>query len=214
MQRDVPWRELGRGVRVHRVSAVARGLAIGVPLLLLFGALFVAADAVFESLLSSAVPGVPDQLVADSIVVVGIAWMSAGLLRDLLAAREDERLVSPRVKAPRLGAAELAVALGAVDLLFLAFVLVQLRFLFGGRDLVEARVGLTYAEYARHGFFQLVVVAVLVLPLLLAADAVTKGTRATGAHRAWTFSVPRRAGRRRHGVGACSGSGSTSSNWV
>jgi len=127
-------------------------------------------------LLSSAVPGVPNRWWLHSIVVVGIAWMSAGLLRDLLAAREDERLVSPRISAPRLGAAELVVALGAVDLLFLAFVLVQLRVLFGGSDLVEARVGLTYAEYARHGFFQLVAVAVLVLPLLLAADAVTKGT--------------------------------------
>jgi len=176
MQRDVPWRELSRGFPLHRVSAVARGFAIGVPLLLLFGALFVAADAVFKSLLSSAVPGVPNRWWLHSIVVVGIAWMSAGLLRDLLAAREDERLVSPRISAPRLGAAELVVALGAVDLLFLAFVLVQLRVLFGGSDLVEARVGLTYAEYARHGFFQLVAVAVLVLPLLLAADAVTKGT--------------------------------------
>ena len=33
--------------------------------------------------------------------------------------------------------------------------LVQLRYLFGGRGLVEARTHLTYAEYARHGFFEL-----------------------------------------------------------
>jgi Domain of unknown function (DUF4153) len=69
-----------------------------------------------------------------------------------------------------------AVALTAVDVLFLVFVLVQLRFLFGGRGLVESSVGLTYAEYARHGFFELVVVAVLVLPLVLGTDAVLKGT--------------------------------------
>jgi hypothetical protein len=110
------------------------------------------------------------------VLATGIAWMSAGLLRDLLATREEERLVSPRVAAPRLGAIEIAVALGAVNVLFLAFVLVQLRFLFGGRDLVEARVGLTYAEYARHGFFELVVVALLVLPLLLGVDALVRGT--------------------------------------
>ena len=53
----------------------------------------------------------------------------------------------------------------------------QLRFPFGGRELVEQRVGLTYADYARHGFFELVVVAVLVLPLILAADAIADGTR-------------------------------------
>ncbi len=64
-----------------------------------------------------------------------------------------------------------------MNLLFLAFVLVQLRFLFGGSGLEEQRVGLTYAEYARHGFFELVVVAVLVLPLILGADVAAKGTR-------------------------------------
>ena len=35
---------------------------------------------------------------------------------------------------------------------------------------VESRTHLTYAAYARHGFFELVVVAALVLPLLLLAD--------------------------------------------
>ena len=36
---------------------------------------------------------------------------------------------------------------------------------------------MTYADYARHGFFELVIVAVLVLPLILGADAVADGTR-------------------------------------
>ena len=35
---------------------------------------------------------------------------------------------------------------------------------------------LTYAQYARHGFFELVVVAILVLPLLLVANALVRGT--------------------------------------
>ena len=110
--------------------------------------------------------------------------------------------MSPRATAPRIGATELAVALGAVNLLFLAFVLVQLRFLFGGSGLVEQRVGLTYAEYARHGFFELVVVAVLVLPLLLGVDAVANGTRRQVRLVRGLSPSPRRARRRRHGVGA------------
>src|SRR5919206_568124 len=71
---------------------------------------------------------------------------------------------------PRIGIVEIGIVLALVDLLFLAFVVVQFRYLFGGRALVEARTHLTYAEYARHGFFELVVVAALVLPLLLLAD--------------------------------------------
>jgi hypothetical protein len=66
-----------------------------------------------------------------------------------------------------LGTIEGAVVLGALDLLFLAFVLVQVRYFFGGSSLVQATTGLTYAEYARRGFFELLAVAALVLPLLL-----------------------------------------------
>jgi Domain of unknown function (DUF4173) len=39
---------------------------------------------------------------------------------------------------------------------------------------VEARAHLTYAQYARHGFFELVVVSVLVLPVLLAANVLVR----------------------------------------
>jgi hypothetical protein len=73
-----------------------------------------------------------------------------------------------------LGATEVAVALGALVLLFAAFVAVQARYLFGGSALVQARAHLTYAEYARHGFFELVAVSLLVLPVILAANAVVQ----------------------------------------
>ncbi len=66
-----------------------------------------------------------------------------------------------------LGAIETGVMLGLLDLLFLAFVAVQVRYFFGGSALVQATTGLTYAEYARSGFFELVAVAALVLPFLL-----------------------------------------------
>jgi hypothetical protein len=47
---------------------------------------------------------------------------------------------------------------------------VQFRYLFGGNELVRELTGMSYAEYARRGFFELVAVAALSLPLLLAAD--------------------------------------------
>jgi hypothetical protein len=62
------------------------------------------------------------------------------------------------------------IALGLLDVLFLAFVLVQFRYLFGGRGLVEQRAHLTYAAYARHGFFELVIACALAVPVLLLAD--------------------------------------------
>lgn len=64
-----------------------------------------------------------------------------------------------------LGAIEASLILGVLNLLFAAFVAVQIRYLFGG---VEAS-GLSVTEYARRGFFELVWVALLVLTMLLVA---------------------------------------------
>jgi hypothetical protein len=59
--------------------------------------------------------------------------------------------------------------LGLLDLLFLTFVVILVRYLFGGAGHVANTAGLTYAEYARHGFFELATVTALALPLLLLA---------------------------------------------
>lgn len=167
---DIRWREVVGRAPSERVTAVARGIAIGLPLLLLFGALFVAADAVFKQLVSAAVPSL-DASIVGRVLVIGLwAWLAGGLLRDLIAQRADREEV-PRAQARRgLGALEIGVALAILDVLFLAFVVVQFRYLFGGGALVVRETDLTYAEYARHGFFELVAVTALTLPVLLLAD--------------------------------------------
>jgi hypothetical protein len=96
-------------------------------------------------------------------------WIAGGLLR--FAALGTMHEVGDRAPASgKLGAVELAVVLGLVDLLFLAFVLVQFRTFVGGRSFVLHHAHLTYAQYARSGFFQLAAVAALALGLLLAID--------------------------------------------
>jgi hypothetical protein len=174
LERDIRWSELGRAIRSRPVVSAARGAAITVPLVLVFGGLFVAADAVFKGYVTGVLPD-PDEAATRTGLVIAWTWLSVGLLRDLAAAREQHRVVSAAAVAeapPRvsLGPVEVGVALALLDTLFLAFVLVQLRYLFGGAVLVEARTHLTYAEYARHGFFELVAVSALALPVLLVAD--------------------------------------------
>src|SRR5919204_863041 len=71
---DVRWEELAGRARSEKATAVARGLALGVPLLCLFGALFVTADAVFKHLLSAAVPTI-DVTAAEPPLVVAV-WAS------------------------------------------------------------------------------------------------------------------------------------------
>jgi hypothetical protein len=176
LQREVPWAEAHAALRGTRSASIARGVAIGLPLVVLFGGLFMAADAVFQRLVSSAVPSVP-HLGMHLLIACAFAWPAAGLLRDLVAAREDARLLpAEKLLARRfsLGATEVAIALGALDVLFAIFVAVQARYFFGGRSLVEAREHLSYATYARHGFFELVAVSALVLVVIVGANALVR----------------------------------------
>jgi hypothetical protein len=178
LHRDVPWSEAQAALRGTRSASIARGLAIGLPLVVLFGGLFVAADAVFQHLVSSAIPSVPN-LPMHVVIACVIAWPVAGLLRDLVAAREDARLLPPEKLLERrfsLGVTEVAIALGALNVLFAVFVAVQARYFFGGRALVQAREHLSYATYARHGFFELVAVSALVLVVIVGANALVRST--------------------------------------
>ena len=68
-----------------------------------------------------------------------------------------------------------------LDVLFAAFVALQVAYLFGGLDTLAA-IALTYAEYARRGFFELVAVVVLVGALVLGLEAVV-------AHRSRAYVV-------------------------
>jgi hypothetical protein len=179
LQRDVPWDEATRSVRSESAASVGRGAAIGLPLLLVFGGLFAAADAVFRDLLTAALPAAALSPWPHLVVPILVAWAAAGLLRDLAEDREERRLVPAHAllgKRPhvRIGGTEIVVALVALDLLFAAFVAVQARYLFGGGALVQAREHLTYAQYARHGFFELVAVSALVVPVILVANAAAR----------------------------------------
>ena len=164
--RDVSLRGL-RPAGYGPLLAVLRGLAIAAPLLLLFGALFAAADAVFEDLVAGLFDFDLPDFAGHLLLAAFFAWVSAGLLR--LALIGGELPAPARPASLALGIVELGVSLGLLNCLFLLFVAVQARYLFGGEGRVLLSTGLTYAEYARRGFFELVAVTALVFPLLLLA---------------------------------------------
>jgi hypothetical protein len=75
--------------------------------------------------------------------------------------------------SPFLGSIESSVVLGAVNLLFLMFVILQFNYLFSGGKNISLE-GYTYAEYARRGFFELIAVAVISLVLFYILSMITK----------------------------------------
>lgn len=166
---EIQWRETLSDRVSRRTMAVARGLLIALPLLLVFGSLLVAADAVFESLFTRVLHMNFATLFSHAFLTLFFAWIVGGFLRGMRMGKEREWGERQHFPSVLLGIIETGIVLGLLDLLFLLFVLVQLRYLFGGAALVEVTPGLTYSAYARRGFFELLAVAALALPLLLVA---------------------------------------------
>ena len=145
--------------------AVVRGIALGAPLLLVLGMLLGSADPVFASFFR--IPqDVTDLLLHAVLLGVG-AWGASGLLRMASAESYDVR---PTTNRP-LGRVEATTVLAGVVAIFAAFTVSQLVTVIGGADYVRRTAGLSYAEYARNGFFQLLAVAIITLFVLLAVRA-------------------------------------------
>jgi hypothetical protein len=166
---DIEWRSIPREGRVRAVSDTAVGLAAAVPVIAVFGGLLMDSDPVFSRLMSDAFRVKIDFLVEHGFAICFWSWAAAGLLRVFTKTQSPPGSFA-HSWAGRLPLGQVGTVVALVDLLFLAFVAVQFRYLFGGADLVRQVIGLSYAEYARSGFFELVAVVALSLPLLLFAD--------------------------------------------
>ena len=152
-----------------RIMPVARGLAIVTPLLFVFAALFAAADPVFGSFADRILRFDFDvgRLPLHLAFIGVVAWLAAGLLwfvEDPPALPEARSLGAAAstitASGPRLGTVEAITILIALDLLFGAFVILQVQYLFGGQD-TRAAAGIPYAQYARQGFFELLIAVAL-----------------------------------------------------
>ncbi len=170
---DVHWHAMSRHGRRARAAAV--GVALTVPVLLVFGGLLVSADPGFERIVQSLVDWGFSTIASHGLLAGFIAWTSTGYLRTLATANDPVLTLGSTTLArlphkPALGFVELGIPLGALSLTFLVFVGLQARYLFGGEAVILETAGLTYAEYARGGFFELVTVATLLLPLLLGTE--------------------------------------------
>jgi len=206
---DAPWRQMRQVLPQRRGREIALGVVIALPALLVFAALFANADAQFRRVIELLLPNSINTIIGHIVLVCVWTYIATGVLRDVF---ELKRVPNPALAVAVAAGAEgasqgpmprpmplpatrmrrsipeasLVIALGMIDLLFLLFVVLQLPTLFGGHHLVVKVQGLTYAEYAHHGFVELAVVAGLVLVLIVAADYLRD--QAHPRHRLFTVS--------------------------
>jgi len=170
--------------------SVLRGVLLALPVLLVMGALLSSADPIFASKLT----GLRDwinvskltELLFRAIYISILAFILLGVyLHSLLSSQENKLLGIEKPWMPALlNWTEAAIVLGSVDLLFAFFVSIQFQYFFGGQANISIQ-GFTYAEYARRGFTELVIVAVLSLLLFLGLNSLTR-RQTTSQRRGFT----------------------------
>ncbi len=158
---------------------VLRGLLLAAPALLVLALLLSSADPIFEQRISALLDLFKPEKWVEYLLrlfyILLIGYVLAGIYAHVLAKSQNEKLLGADKPwlPPFLGWVEAIIVLGALDLLFLFFVVLQFQYFFGGQANVSA-AGFTYAQYARRGFGELVWVAVISLLIFLGLASLTK----------------------------------------
>jgi hypothetical protein len=169
------------------------GLLIALPFLCVFTILFASADLLFGKYVGDILEAFnPLDLIGHTFLTLALAWpIIGGLIYALSRGREWRGLFAPKESQPAdtlseeaepprrrglrglMGMVETSVVLFSIDLLFLLFVGIQFAALFGGEAFLHSQ-GLTYSEYARRGFFELLAVSLITLGLILSLEMLSR----------------------------------------
>jgi hypothetical protein len=174
--------------RTTQVWPILRGIVIALPIIAIFASLLASADPIFATRLEGLIDlfkidNLPEYIFRLAYILI-FAYALAGAFLHA-AQKSDEKVQEKTWISPFLGFTEATIVLGSVVLLFVAFVVIQFQYFFGGQANISIE-GYTYSEYARKGFGELVTVAFFSLLLLLGLGAITR--RETESQRR-TFSI-------------------------
>lgn len=176
----------GREVLSKIILPILGGLIIAVPALLILGSLLSSADPVFGNQMEGILKFIRQLNVWDLflrvVIIVLVAYAISGLfIFSMIKSGEEKLLGLDKPVIPRFfNWISTITVIACVDLLFAFFVYVQFRYFFGGQANIVSS-GYTYAEYARRGFNEMLMVAFLSLLLYLSLSSVSK--RAEGVWR-------------------------------
>ncbi|WP_428737350.1 DUF4153 domain-containing protein [Sulfurimonas sp.] len=145
------------------VKRVLKGLLVSLPFITIFLALFMGADKRFENQIENiagylAFPDI-DQMIAMPLYF----FLYLGLYIYSYFNQSDRILVDASQPYDKV---VVGIFLGALNILFGAFLTFQIGYLFGGVDYINS-MNISPAYYAREGFFQLATVISLVVIIFL-----------------------------------------------
>ncbi|SDP39165.1 Signal transduction histidine kinase [Pedococcus dokdonensis] len=165
--RGLPW--LGRTLKPRTSIAAwipaARTALVSLVLLLVFGALFASADALFASWVDSITPDITwNDLPARVVLALFIAAGTLAAAYVSMTPPTVDRLQLPL--RPSRRPFEWLAPVMVVNAVFLLFLVAQATAMFGGHGYLQRTTGLTYADYVHEGFGQLTVATILTLTVV------------------------------------------------
>lgn len=154
--------------RRSRYAAIGRGISLAFPIVLVLGLLLSSADGVFASFLDLDI-GQDISSLPSHLILVGLGTCLAG---GLFVQSSRRQAISVGRPPFTVGPVEGALVLAGLIAVYSLFAVARLLVMTRGDHYVMERTGLTYAEYARSGFFQLLWAAGLTLLVLIGLRAI------------------------------------------
>jgi hypothetical protein len=173
---------------IGKWKLVLKGVLMAMPFLVFFSLLFASADLAFKNFIDSIFSfHISDNLVAHIIIIISVSLASLGLLAYIFNPKQKigKTIGSLKENIIAMRNIETKVFLWLIVGLFFVFIVFQIAYLFGGGINVGGD-GFTYAEYARRGFWELLIVSFVTLLVLLLMDFYS---RRSERRLSW-FTVP------------------------
>ncbi len=153
----------------RRMLTLASGVCGALALVAVLLPVLASADALFAAVTADLRTFIREHFTAAMWKLLWGLVLTPFLFGLLVSLRHPQPLSIPAASQKRQADGLLfVVVLAALDILYLLFLAVQSAGLFGGPDYLAAR-GISYADWARSGFFQMVGVTVLNLTVTMAA---------------------------------------------
>jgi len=168
------------------IGQILLALFIGIPIIIFLSILLFMSDSVFFEI----VRPIFDSLIhfrLEEVILKGImfifclpfVWSVLWSYKDKFLLLDQVEHTSTPKAAPKLPVAFAITILSMINMLYLLYAIVQFRYLFGASGGVLPS-GMTYAEYARSGFFELAFISFVNLLLMLTSVRTTKHAGTAG----------------------------------
>lgn len=155
---------------------IIKGLIISIPLLLIIVSLLTSADMMFKYYVENIGENLMDfnlgSIIGHSFVIVIITLYTFGFLWSLKYDDKEYNIQKSHKAFPQWEPVTIITIIFVICIAYLLFSIIQFSYLYGGAKNILPS-GFTYSEYARKGFFELVLVTLINFAILLLSIRLT-----------------------------------------